>query len=225
MCNLYNITTNQEAIRAFIGMMGDHAGNLEPSIDLYPDRPAPVVRNHSSDGRELARLTWGMPTPSEHLKPDAPDTGVTNVRKTWLPHWQQWLGVENRCVVPATSFCEYGEKPDPVTKRKPKIWFAIDKTEPLFFFAGIWTAWTGVRGSMKTPRPGTHELFAFLTCKPNGVVAPVHPKAMPTILTGKDEVETWLTADWKAAKALQRQLPDDGLIIVDRDTVREESAR
>jgi putative SOS response-associated peptidase YedK len=40
---------------------------------------------------------------------------------------------------------------------------------------------------------------------------------MPVILTGKDEVEIWLTADWNEAKALRRPLPDDGLMIVARD--------
>ncbi len=216
MCNLYNITTNQEAIRDLVDIMEDHVGNLEPTIDLYPDRPAPVIRNIGSGVRVLSKLTWGMPTPEQHLKPGAPDTGVTNVRNAWVPHWRQWLGVGNRCVVPATSFCEYSQTPDPVTKRKPKVWFAIDDAQPLFFFAGIWTNWTGVRGSTKTPRAGDHQLFAFLTCNPNSVVAPIHPKAMPVILTRKDEIETWLTADWKEAKTLQRPLPDDGLMIVTR---------
>jgi putative SOS response-associated peptidase YedK len=225
MCNLYNITTNQEAIRQFIGIMEDSVGNLEPSLDLYPDRPAPVVRNTGNGVRELAKLTWGMPTPEMLLKPGAPDTGVTNVRKTWLPHWRRWLDVGSRCVVPATAFCEYGQTPDPVTKKKPKVWFAIDEFQPLFFLAGIWTNWSGVRGSMKTPRPGAHELFAFLTCNPNGIVAPIHPKEMPVILTRKDEIEIWLTADWKEAKALQRPLPDDGLAIVARGETTSEQGR
>ncbi|RFB76621.1 SOS response-associated peptidase [Methylovirgula sp. 4M-Z18] len=216
MCNLYNLTTNQQAIRDFIEITYDTLGNLEPDIDIYPDRPAPVVRNVNG-GRDLTRLTWGMPTPLEHLKfADAPDTGVTNVRKTWIDHWQQWLGVENRCVVPATAFSEYGEQPDPVTKRKPLYWFALDASQPLYFFAGIWTKWTGTRGSKKTPRTGDHELFGFLTCKPNGIVAPIHSKAMPVMLRTKDEVEMWLTADWKQAKVLQRPLPDDALQIVER---------
>ncbi len=93
MCNLYNLTTNQQAIRDFVALTHDSIGNLEPILDVYPDRPAPVVRK-TDGGLELARLTWGMPTPVEHLKtPDAPDTGVTNVRKTWIRHWQQWLGL------------------------------------------------------------------------------------------------------------------------------------
>ena len=216
MCNLYSLTTNQQAIRDIAGAMRDSLGNLEPALDIYPDRPAPVVRN-TPRGRELARLTWGMPTPPQFLKaPDAPDAGVTNIRNTASPHWRRWLSTGNRCLVPATAFSEYGQRPDPVTKRKPLHWFALDGTQPLFFFAGIWTPWTGTRGSMKTPRGGEHQLFAFLTCEPNAVVRPVHPKAMPVILTEPDEIETWMTAPWPVARALQRPLADDALAMVER---------
>lgn len=219
MCNLYNVTTNQDAIREFVSITHDTIGNLEPSFDIFPDRTAPVVRNIGG-GRELARLTWGMPTPRDRLPaPDAPDRGVTNVRRTWLEHWQQWLGVDNRCVVPATAFSEYGKAPDPVTKRKPLVWFAEGPDEPLFFFAGIWTRWGGTRGSKKTPRPGEHELFAILTTTPNATVKRIHPEAMPVILREPDEIERWLTADWREAKALQRPLPDNALQIVERALV------
>ncbi len=44
MCNLYNITTSQEAIRAITRAMIDHAGNLPPSLDVYPDLLAPFIR-------------------------------------------------------------------------------------------------------------------------------------------------------------------------------------
>ncbi|SMO97776.1 SOS response-associated peptidase [Paracoccus laeviglucosivorans] len=214
MCNLYNVTTNQQAMRDVVQGMQDSLGNLEPVLDIYPDRPAPVIRN-TPHCPELARLTWGMPTPPQFLKaPDAPDTGVTNIRNTASPHWRRWLGVENRCLVPATAFSEYGAVPDPVTKRKPLHWFALSEAQPLFFFAGIWTPWQGTRGSARTPRAGAHELFAFLTCEPNAVVAPVHPKAMPAILTTKDEIEMWLKADWPVARALQRPLPDAALQII-----------
>jgi len=60
----------------------------------------------------------------------------------------------------------------------------------------------------------TIDLFAFLTTEPNGVVAAVHEKAMPVLLTTQDEVETWLTAPWPEAKALQRQSRDDALVRV-----------
>ena len=37
------------------------------------------------------------------------------------------------------------------------------------------------------------DIFGFLTCEPNAVVAPIHPKAMPVILTTADEIDTWLS--------------------------------
>ena len=67
MCNLYDLTTNQQAIRDLAQVMQDSLGNLEPDLDVFPDRPAPVVLN-APEGRELARPTWGMPTPPQFLK-------------------------------------------------------------------------------------------------------------------------------------------------------------
>jgi hypothetical protein len=57
-------------------------------------------------------------------------------------------------------------------------------------------------------------LFGFLTTEPNAAVAPIHPKAMPVILTTPAEVDLWLLADASKALELQRPLPDDALRIV-----------
>jgi putative SOS response-associated peptidase YedK len=91
---------------------------------------------------------------------------------------------------------------------------ALGDDRPLFAFAGLWTPWRGVRGPKSAPVEGEHELFAFLTTEPNAVVAPIHSKAMPVILTTPAEVDLWLSADAPKALELQRPLPDDALRIV-----------
>jgi len=57
-------------------------------------------------------------------------------------------------------------------------------------------------------------LFGFLTTEAKAVVAPIHPKATPVILTTPTEVDQWLADDTIDALALQRPLPDDALKIV-----------
>ena len=51
---------------------------------------------------------------------------------------------------------------------------------------------------------------------PKAVVEPIHPKAMPVILTTSAEVETWMTAPPDEALKLQRPLPDGALQIAAR---------
>ena len=112
-------------------------------------------------------------------------------------------------MVPFTSFAENELQPD---GSRPPIWFALDESRPLAFFAGIWTRWTSVRKVKEGET--TNDLFAFLTTEPNAIVAPIHAKAMPVILTTPAEVDLWLMADPQKALELQRPLPDDALRIV-----------
>lgn len=212
MCNLYSMVSNREAISHFAKFLrvATNADNLAPYPDVFANGWGPIVRQ-TAEGRELAECRWGMPSSEDAIGNKNYDNGTTNIRRTFLPHWQPWLGLENRCVVPATSFCE----PDQVGKSYKNIWFALDESRPLFFFAGIWTPqWTSVR--MVREGETTADLYGFLTTAANQEVAQYHDKAMPVILRTPEEVEQWFTLPVKEIKDFQKEkrLPDGTLKIV-----------
>jgi putative SOS response-associated peptidase YedK len=89
------------------------------------------------------------------------------------------------------SFAEYAPKPNPETEKKDVVWFALNDDRLLFAFAGIWTECKGERGTKSKPIPGPHDVYGFLTA-PNAVVEPIHPKAMPVILTTDEERDVWM---------------------------------
>lgn len=202
---------------------------------LYPDYRAPLVRLGADGGHEVHFARWGMPSSKKALFEAAkkradklrakgkevddaafaeilrmePDKGTTNIRNTASAHWKPWLGPANRCLVPLTAFSE----PDQVGGSLKPVWFAQSDERPLAYFAGIHTDnWSGVR-KIKSGWE-TCDLYGFLTTDANPTVGAFHSKAMPVILTTAEECETWLTAPWPEASALQRPLPEGVLKIV-----------
>ena len=242
MCHAYSITTNLEALRRlrFTFEVAYNIGNLAPQTGVYPDMLAPIIRNTPEGLRELAKVRWGLPSSARALYLNAkkraeaitkkrgkpigdeefaelvrmePDRGTHNVRNTESPHWTRWLAPEFRCIVPFTSFAEFSSRIGPDGKKEGNAWFAFDADRPLGWFAGIWAPqWTSVRKTAEGLV--TTDLFAFLTTEPNDVVGEINPDSMPVILTTPNEIETWLTAPWVEAKALQRPLPPGMLQIV-----------
>ncbi len=220
MCNLYSMTRSQDAIRQLFKVTRDSAGNLPSFAGIFPDREAPVIRQSGAE-RELLTMRWGMPTSSQKLFEGAkkraakleakgktvdfqellrmePDKGTTNVRNTNSKHWKRWLGPENRVLVPFTSFSEFDGA------AKENVWFAADDNRPLLCFAGIWTNWSSVR-KIKEGMV-TIDVYGFLTTDANDIVKPIHPKAMPVVLTKPEENEQWMTAEPADAPVLVRML-------------------
>ena len=179
--------------------------------DVFPDREGLVIRlpgESETPGEPVVEaMRWGFPPP-----PNAGAYYVTNVRNVASGFWKPWLKVGHRCIVPVAQFAE----PDP-EKPKPRAerWFARADGAPMFF-AGIWRTWEGDRGPKSKPVAGPHRIFSFLTCEPNGVVAPIHPKAMPVVLSPV-EARVWLTAEPKDALALQKPVADEELVLLERE--------
>ncbi len=229
--------------------MSDRNNNQPSMSGIYPDYPAPVIVTGDDGSREMRDMRWGMPTSKQALFKAAteradklrskgtefdftellklePDKGTTNVRNTTNAqgktnaHWRPWLGAANRCLVPFTSFAE----PDQDHERTRKnVWFALDETRPLAFFAGVWTPHACVR--MKSKGWEEIEAYGFLTTDSAEPVKTYHSKAMPVILTTKAERDLWMSgAPWEGVKHLQRPLSAGTLKIVATGTSQDQIA-
>jgi putative SOS response-associated peptidase YedK len=140
-----------------------------------------------------------------------PNNPITSSRgracRRWrVPYWRNWLRPEFRCLVPATSFCEW-------TDSRPKVphWFALNDKRPLFAFC--WPVET-VDGERKGAA-AEHRLYVFLTTESNALVRPIHAKAMPVILCDPEAWDIWLTGSVEEALEFQRPLSAERMEIVE----------
>lgn len=186
MCNRYRMSAKQAEVARRFGvdpaLIMPEPERLPPP-ELFPKRLGWVVRKEEG-ARVLDAMTWGFPPPAAARAP------VTNVRNLASSFWRSALKrPDRRCIVPVTEFCEWsGEKGS-----KREHWFSLHDSE-IFGFAGVW-------------RPTeVGKAYAFLTCEPNPLVAPIHPKAMPVILDPAD-YDRWLDGEVGDACSLAAPFP------------------
>lgn len=193
MCNHYQ--GNPEEIADW----AEWAGYRLPAeritaTDIWPKRPATIARIDKG-AKILDAMIWGVPHTMPGKRAGTTVTKhVTNVRNLASPFWKSMLAnPERRCLVPFSRFAEPKPGKDPETGRPTEYWFAVTD-RPVAAFAGIW-------------RPSdAGNVFAFLTCEPNPLVAPLHPKAMPVILH-EAEYDLWMTGMVEEARALAVPYP------------------
>ncbi len=140
VCNRYRMTASRaDALRRF-GVAAKPLGDWDtpPIPDLFPKKPAWVVRE--VDGaRVLDRMAWGVPTTVRGAKGQPIEKPVTNVRNLGSPFWRSMLQTPaQRCLVPVTSFSEYGQVRGDDGKL-PLHWFDVPLrvTMPLFYAASF----------------------------------------------------------------------------------------
>ena len=228
MCNRYGHWASISALRARarqleLDLVID-AGmdNLEPRQNIYSDQDAPILINHEG-GLKLVNARWGLPSIPHLHQPvwrvrDEKGRKVSprnNIRKAGF--WSQrvpdlMLEAKHRTLIPFSAFAE------PV---RDSTWYSVPDEE-VAFFAGVCMEWTGERlmpqplKKRRVPTPGNWMLFSFLTTEANSIVAPVHPDAMPAVLTDPEDCLEWL-AGGENSLGLQRPLPDHQLILSGQD--------
>ena len=197
MCNHYrNIPGALQRIESWADYVS-HFRIDGAAEDVWPRGQGVIVR--AEQGEKVAEtMHWGFPWTGKGKRPGTTrKMNTTNVRNLKSPLYRNIIDqAANRCLVPFHQFAE----PKPRAGRE-EVWFTVTE-QPVSCFAGIWR------------KQAEGDCYAFLTCDPNPLVKPIHPKAMPVILTESDEIETWLTAPWEDAKALQRPLPNGKLKVV-----------
>ena len=192
MCNRARFAGEPETLFASTGKLFDERPreNTFNPKELRPNSRNYVVREQ--DGvRGWDVMSWDV------LGGRAP-WPMTNVRNLHLPQWRKLAErPEKRCLVPLTEFCEWTPDKHDLGDGKPplkgEMWFAVND-QPTFAVAGFWQETAEGRG------------FTMVTCDPNELVAPIHPKAMITILAPQDH-DQWLQGSYDEIVALQKPYP------------------
>jgi putative SOS response-associated peptidase YedK len=199
MCNRARQSYEPETIHTRFGanwMAPRPMDNRFNPKELYPKARTWIVREQDGQ-RRLDVGRWDVLA-------DQAKWPMTNVRQLDLPSWRR-LATDpaNRCLIPLSEFCEWapmatdlGDGKKPV---RGEMWFSVTD-QPIFAVAGF------------NQRVGDLLFWAMVTCDPNKLVAPIHPKAMITILHEADW-DTWLRGSYDEAVALQRPYPAEMMTV------------
>ena len=208
MTMLYRLDATARDIAAVFGAQaGDDPWN---GGHVAPGSFAPVitagrefVAGSRPEGRAPRRMVprlWGVPPPPSVQ--ETPRQGIASIRNVDSPFWIGNLrNAEFRCLIPATSFMEWGKGMDAQGKRR-RHWFAC-ADQPIFALAGVW-------------KDSEVPSFALLTCEPNAALRQAGRDTMPVILPPETRAQDlWLRGGWDRAQALL--VPYSSSLMLDRD--------
>lgn len=193
--------------------MTDPIADLADALDV----PAGIVgnepaRHNISPSQEivvfdgaLKRMRWGIvPVGRVNARGRPVMQNLINARSETLFEKTTFKGV-GRAVIPVNGWYEWtGEK------RRKTAWRIAPKDGGYLYFAAITDMWTAP-GGLEVPQ------VAAVTCEPNADVAPIHHRM--GVLLERDALNTWMSDDLDAVKALMVPWPVGRLRITQADDV------
>lgn len=192
MCYRSSQRASLEAVKIRYGVETAQPELFEPfyhqSAFAHPLTPL-IASNHPD---QLQFFSWGL-VPSwikskAQLKAFYPDTMNARAEDIYQTRsYKEAATSGQRCLIPVTGFFESHTYPDEKGKDKKIPFYIFVKSNEIFSFAGLWSAWC----DQETGE--VHNTYAVLTCEANSLLAKVHntKKRMPLILSQGDE-RAWL---------------------------------
>ncbi|MBU2670842.1 SOS response-associated peptidase [Actinoplanes bogorensis] len=190
MCGRY-ATTRSEADLEDLFEAVSVAGDREPSWNVAPTDPVPVVRMSASrEARVLDRARWGLVPPwAKDLRAGARMINARSETVATSPAFAKSFA-QRRCLVPADGWFEWVRD----GKQRQPFYMTPADGSPLAF-AGLWTTWG----------PDAVLTCSVLTTAALGGLARVHDR-MPLILP-RDRWPSWLAGGGDPAGLLTPLTP------------------
>jgi Uncharacterized conserved protein len=157
-----------------------HPETFIPRRNLRPTEPAFIVARRA-DGliKTLEARWWCQWDGSQKFETKFPmfNARVETMHERKL--WSDLLNRGQRCLFPIDSFYEWPIK----GKGLPPVEVFVEGRKP-YALAGLWSRY--FEGGE------TRYSFTTFTTEPNEFMQPIHPKAMPVILTDPEQQKLWL---------------------------------
>ncbi|CDZ24596.1 hypothetical protein CCDG5_1486 [[Clostridium] cellulosi] len=190
MCAVYKLKLKPdgEIIRKIKERYGEEIAMDYLDAQLFPKSTAPVL----GPSRKIALLKWGFPVSGKSRI-------VFNARAESLTQKPMFKScIQNRCIVPATGFFEWGE----AGGKKQK--YEIETDDEVMYFAALFKKFYDSNGE---------KVFCYtiITTPPNDEMAKIHSR-MPAILDAEGQ-QKWLDPQTDPADIL---LPYPKSLVISR---------
>jgi putative SOS response-associated peptidase YedK len=190
MCARFSITTPSEALRRLFGYMGPSL-NFPPLYNITPTTEVPLILRGKDGTRALAKARFGLvPHWAKDIKMGVKMINARSETVAEKPAFRDPFR-ERRCLIPADGFYEWLSEDG--AKKPYRAAFTDNRP---FAFAGLWDAWQGPDGPIRS--------FSIITTEANDVLRPIHHR-MPVILDDNKH-EQWLGLEETSVDALHELL-------------------